>query len=260
VSTTPLSLLIDADDVSVDLFDDTLRALRGLLHEMDREASGQSEPSLRWLISEMAVGGSASLTLEAEAKDGFGDVGPNVLSALFSGLEAIEATAPLPDIYTPAAIDHLLDLVNLTGPDVRGFRLSSPLVPRVAIITPTTAILAQAFAAKSDRSFGAAEGTIEAVNVHGRPTFTVYDAVTKRAVSCELPEGRLADVVRGLEQKARVLVVGKRTRFPNRPDRVQDVTELRFLRNGVADIGSFIGILGQATEDPMEELRRTRDG
>ena len=70
-------------------------------------------------------------------------------------------------------------------------------------------------------SIGSIEGKLETVSVHGRPAFTVFDAVTGRAVRCEFPAERRSVVLRAMGHK--VVVTGRIRRDPHgRPRAVRD--------------------------------------
>ena len=64
-------------------------------------------------------------------------------------------------------------------------------------------------------AFGSIEGTLEAVNLHGNPTFTIWDRVIGAPVRCYFPKSRSwSDSVKQFLEK-RVIVRGKINYFKN---------------------------------------------
>lgn len=261
MATTPLTLYIDSDYVSLALLSNVLDAFIDLLRAVDRSTSGLPHTTLQWPITEMHVGGSAQIQAEAEPQAGVVDFGPKVVLTVIRGLAALgeqngSATHALP----PDVLDSAYRFVTLADEEVRGFRVTSPAVEESAYVASGTAAKLRVLAAQYTRELGVVEGTVEAVDMHGRPTFTVYDALTKRAVRCDLPPDRVGDVLRLVEKRGRVIVSGMRTRHSSGlADAIHNVTVVREMASEVFDIDQFVGILGPSSEDPRAELMRIRD-
>lgn len=261
MATTPLTLYIDSDYVSLALLSDVLDAFIDLLRAVDRSTTGLARPSLQWPITQMRVGGSAYIEAEAEPEEGVVDFGPKVVLTVIEGLAALdEDHGAETRAFSADVLDSAYRFANLAGNEVRGFRVTSPTVEQSAYVAAGTAAKLRVLAAQYTRELGVVEGTVEAVDLHGRPTFTVYDAMTKRAVRCDLPPDRVVDILRIVEKRGRVVVSGMRTRHASGlGDIVHDVTLVRELTSEVFDIDRFVGVLGPSREDPRSELQRQRD-
>jgi hypothetical protein len=93
---------------------------------------------------------------------------------------------------------------------------------------------------------GSLEGTLEAVNLHGRGTFTIWERVTGKPVRVGLTH-EMREHIKALLDK-RVLVAGRVRYFANgQPRSVVDLTEIRDLETSYtvrAEFGSIPGLTG----------------
>ena len=77
-------------------------------------------------------------------------------------------------------------------------------------------------------AIGSVEGTLEGLNIHGQPTFVVYDAVSRRAVRCFFQAAQLESAKDAVGQK--VIVSGRLRRDPSgRPQQVRPVDFFRLI-------------------------------
>ena len=76
-------------------------------------------------------------------------------------------------------------------------------------------------------NLGSLEGTLEAINVHGRATVTIWDRVSRSPVRCSIPKkSEWIEQVKGLLQK-RVTVKGKIRYFVNGvPRSISNIREI----------------------------------
>lgn len=112
-------------------------------------------------------------------------------------------------------------------------------------------------------SVGGVEGQLEAISVHGQPSFTLYDAVTGRAVRCYFAPSLQPQVKASLGSKVFVHGVLRRDAL-GRPSQLRDIDQ--FVRLGRATkpvptsnlAGVFHGIEG-GTKDYLARIRGESD-
>ena len=108
-------------------------------------------------------------------------------------MEIIDRSAERPPLFSDYVLDkakHLSAMMN------------RPDVARITIGTGRTEVhVSQHVAANVDtligvryEEIGAVEGRIEAINIHNRSQFSVYDFVTGRGVQCSFPDTLLEEV------------------------------------------------------------------
>jgi len=256
MTTTPLVLRLDADDISPADFGVAVNEFAGLLADLDRELSPGRERSLRWRVTNLGMG-SATMSVEAEPLEDAADIGPELVTALVEGFPLIREGLR-PSAYSDEAIERVRRLTGLITDGVRAILVTAPSIPQTVSITRETAAKIESIIGQGYTSVGAIEGTLEALSIHGRPTFTVYDAVTGRAVRCEFPIQMKKKVVAALGYK--VLVHGNIRRDPaGRPTALRDIDTLRRLGlRPVVQLERLAGLLRDMDRDTREYVAEMR--
>ena len=255
MGTTPLMLRVDAEEISPDQFIAALNDFLGLAYDMERELAPSRERVLRWRLVHLGMG-SWDAGIEAEPLEDAADIGPNVATAIMTGLPRIQA-GERPDEFTDEMLERVRRMATLVGNGTRAIYVDAPTLPQTYAITAVTAARIEAVSAQGYTSIGTIEGTLEAISLHGRPTFTVYDAVTGRAVRCEFQPNMRKRVIAALGFK--VAVHGKLRRDGvGRPNHVREVDTLHRLgTKPVTPIESLAGIFRGmgSTRDYLAEIR-----
>jgi hypothetical protein len=200
--TTPFILRVEAEYISPGDFSAAVAEWVGLLYDLERELAPTRERALAWRITELGQG-SWVVGAEAEATEDSADIGPYVARSLTRGLALIERGKRPPE-YTDEMVERVGRLSSLVGNGTRAIHCDAPTVQRTFTITRMTGAKVEAVIGEGYTSIGSIEGTIEALSIHGRPTFTVYDAVTGRAVRCELSDSMRRTVMSALGSKVSV--------------------------------------------------------
>lgn len=132
----------------------------------------------------------------------------------------------------------------------------------IVTITQQTAAHIDKMVGAGYTALGSVEGRLEAISLHGRSSFGVYDFVEGRRINCEFPAEMLERIKDALG--SRVLVYG-RVRFneSDRPTGVREIHELRVLR-GKDELPQPRDIVGIAPDitgdvDSVQHLRRLSD-
>ncbi|MCK9487515.1 MAG: hypothetical protein M0R73_12600 [Dehalococcoidia bacterium] len=256
---TPVTFVIDADEISPEKFTLLLREFLGVLSEVDRELSDFGDPSLLWRITSLSYNSPAAVGLMSRPKGKRPDIGPQVITTSLAGLHEIQKERQRPIAFNDDALTHVREMARQTGNGIRHVIARSDLYPNSPPVTVT-----RDAAATVDRvlpmgySFGSVEGRLEGLDIHRQPRFTVYDAVTGRAVRCYFDTTELDKVKAAVGRK--VIVSGKLRRDPE--GRPQQVRQVDFFE--VLDVApphpprDAAGAFGEV-EDPENYLERLRD-
>lgn len=255
MGTTPLLLRVDAEEISPEQFITALNDFVGLAYDMERELSPSRERILRWRLVHLGIG-SYQAGIEAEPVEDAADIGPSVASEILAGLPRIQA-GERPDTFTDEMLERVRRMAALVGNGTRAIYVDAPTLPKTYTITAVTAARIEAVSAQGYTSIGAIEGTLETISLHGRPSFTVYDAITARAVRCEFQPDMKKRVIAALGFK--VIVHGRLRRDGvGRPTQIRGVDTLRRLgTKPIIRVESLAGIF-KGMGDTREYLAEIR--
>ena len=218
---TPLTLTIDTEHLTPQRLSGILREFTGLLREIDEELSPSAARSLDWRITGLSYSSPAAIAMVAVPRGEAPDIGRPVVSACIGGVALLSGERARPSEFNDDALLHLRQIAEWTNGDIRAVRVESPTVPAPASITrelTTTVewVLPQGY------SLGSVEGQLQGLNIHTQPRFTVYDAVTGRAVRCYFSAADLDAVKDAIGRK--VIVSGRLRRDPGgRPQQVRRI-------------------------------------
>lgn len=205
-----LTFVIRPDDVSLSfgLFRKTIEDIEHFLKSVTYAAT-QQQGVRQWIIAELQSK-DVAVTLEHILGDG-------IAQHVVQGLRTIAIGTVEPPLYfSQFALDDLKGMSRLfKGRDrVRQLEFCSdgaqPAIIRAGIDKQVDRIFRGGF-----WNLGSIEGTLEALNLHGNRTFTIWDRVSRSPVKCNFPtDPTWKDRVISLLEK-RVLVVGRVAYFAN---------------------------------------------
>ena len=158
------------------------------------------------------------------------------------------------------AIERISEFKRNLRNGLTAFRLDAPRTGDQAKITPTVVQIAEKILARSN-TVGAIEGRMDAVNIHGRHRFTIYDAVTGTGTVCHFRHEMLNDVIQAIGKK--VLVAGKLRRdFDGKPRDIREITEFRQLGrpDDSPSVLSLEGVYSDIEGDTLHYLAEIRGG
>ena len=243
------------ESVSLDLFLKALDDIRRLLRDVDY-AIHRERSSRRWIINQLH---STSPTVSVRPL--LGD--EETVDTIAEGIRAVTiGTDQPPQYFTEQALEDLKRMRRLfVGRD----RAQSIVV---SVDNEETAIIERDISEKASRiltsgywNSGSLEGMLEAINVHGPPTFTIWDRVSRAPVRCSFPNdpqwiGRVRDLL-----KKRVLVKGRVSYFVNGIPR--SITNIQEIQDSTPDPSLPKAEFGSipdrvASRDPVEFLRSIR--
>ena len=218
----------DAESTSVGLFIKALENIHRLLRDVDYAVTHE-RTRRGWVISELSSSVPAVTVRPLLGRTETVDAIANGLRMVTNG-----ATEP-PEHFTEDALDDLRLMRRLfRGRDrARSIEVSidneRAATIREDIFQKVGTILASGYS-----NLGSLEGRLEAINLHGPPTFTVWDRVSRAPVRCSFPnEPTWKQRVKDLLER-RVFVKG----------------QIRYFVNGVPRSVAAIEAIQDATPDP----------
>jgi len=184
-----LTILGEVEYLSLSTFLDAAADIKDILRTLAPAVSPQEGQGLEWAVINTYT---ASLHIEIACVEN-PVIGAAVAQTFVEGMEIIDRSAERPPFFSDYALDkakHLSAMIN------------RPDVARITIGTGRTEVhISQHVAANVDtligvryEEIGAVEGRIEAINIHNRSQFSVYDFVTGRGVQCSFPDTLLDEV------------------------------------------------------------------
>ncbi len=196
-NTIRLTLLGETEYVSLAAFLDAANDIKDILRALSTAVSPSEGNGLEWGVTNLYMG-SFNVEIACVTNP---VVGAAVAQTFVNGMEIIQKSAERPPLFDNAILDkakHLSGIVSRDG------------VARIAIGHGSHEIqISQHIAANVDtligiryEEVGAVEGRIEAINIHDRLQFSIYDFVTERAVRCSFPDTLFGEVVAALGHRA----------------------------------------------------------
>jgi len=219
-----LTFIINPDNqsASVDLFLKAMSDINRLLRDVDY-AIHHEKTARRWIITEIHAS-APTVTVETL----LGDEETAMTIAEGVGIVASGADAP-PDYFTEEA---LLDLSRMRRLFVGRDRARSIVIARNG---HRTATISDDIKAKTDRilrggfwNLGSLEGDLEEVNLHGKPSFKIWNRVSRTPVQCSFPDTpEWKERIKELLER-RVFVQGAIHYFANGiPRSIRDVIDIQ---------------------------------
>ena len=253
--TTPLSFVVNADEITSSKLAELLSEFSLLFAEVDQETSGSGTKNLDLVVSSMSLNSPARFDLVARPKSHRRDNSRRAVRACITGIQQISESIR-PEEFTDDALIHLQRLAVAMTRGIDGVTLFSATESLETRVT-------RGIATKIERiiphghSLGSVEGTLEALSIHDSPRFTVYDAVTGRAVRCSFPVSSLQKVKEAVGRK--VLVSGQLRRDPyGNPEQITRVEEFQIIDNAPPVSTRDPAGLFSEIEDSVEYLARIR--
>ena len=211
----------DAESVSVRLFLKAIEDIDRLIRDVDYAVT-KEKGTRRWIISGLHLS-APTITL----KPILGNV--EIVEALAHGLRIITTgTEEPPAYFTEQALDDLKRMRRLfTGRDRAKSLVFSSNGEEPAVIERDISEKADRILKGGYWNLGSLEGTLEAINLHGIPTFTIWERISIAPVRCSFPRDiTWIEQVKSLLEK-RVLVVGRVNYFRNgKPRSVTNIKQI----------------------------------
>lgn len=211
MASTPVELTLDKDEITLADLAEAVAAFSGYLEQLDIAQSPNGRRTLDFRVTSLSYNSPALISAVAEPRENAGDNSAAVLTLAIRGIREIGAGGGRPNHVPDEALEHLK---RLAGFSTNGHAGVTVTAPTLRLVAPVTSAVAQQIdrVLSQGETIGSIEGQLDTISVHGRPFFTLYDAVTGRGVRCYFPQQRNADVIKALGQK--VIAHGRLRRDP----------------------------------------------
>ena len=246
----------------VSLLDRSLNILR----DTDQAVSAKRDGVLDWVVVDLSSKDGLDAVIESKPrKKALVDehTVQRITAAYVDALAIAEAGDVLPPHLSEGALTQLQWLsATLRHNGAEALRTTYVEQSQIARVSSETEANVKRLRVPKSKAIGSIIGLLEIVSLHGTPKYSVYDAVTRRPVSCQFKPGEIQEVKDGLG--ARVMVSGIIQR--NARGQALRVDQPRLTIMPTSDelptVGQFIGLdpefTGSLTTD--EYVRRLRDG
>jgi len=195
--TIRLSLLGEAEYVSLAAFIDAANDIKDILRELAPAVSPDEGRDLEWAIVRATVG---SMTMEVACVNN-PVVGMLTTDKFVAGMEIIDRSVERPPFFNDRALEkarHLSGIISRT--DV--VRITLGTGDDDVDVTQHIAANVDALIGIRYEELGSVEGWIQALNIHNQYQFGIYDFLNERKVECAFPEQMLDDVVAAINRRA----------------------------------------------------------
>lgn len=201
-----------------------------ILSDLDTAISGEPNGTLDWFVTEMRVA-SLEVVTESRPKSDYRDIGPEVSKGIVASLEEIENRGATPPYLSHTGMQSVKRLLGTVGKGkASGLLMASPSENVQISVTSKASENVRQLLPIRYHSLGSVEGKIEMINIHGGSRFVVYDARTRRAITCKFDSKVWMDLVKNaLGRRVNISgMVHANTR--GEPLRV-DIDDIRVLRS-----------------------------
>ncbi len=182
-------------------------AFHDLLRAVGREVTNRGGNPIRWQFVDASTNGVVRfrVTPQQIAKDLAPNASTMIVDAVAAGVVGLEDAPDRPQYFSDQALDQAARLVALRQ-DVGSLGVRNGKVG--SAITDSFRQHVDSLLGIQYYEDGSIEGTLEAVNVHDRSRFSVYDVLTARPIRCNFGDRISIDQIAG-GLKRRVMVFGR---------------------------------------------------
>lgn len=272
---TSIALTIDGDVVELSTMGQAVVDFSGLLAELDASLSSDGREAVRWELEAVSYSSPFRVVAGSPSAQRTDDRAAEIAEACLAGVRSLGEQAFRPPAFSDEVLERVANLGRLSGNGIRAIRIADPSADALrggrtlgpAIVTQATARNAAAVLSTADIRavdereivHGSVEGPAEAFNMHEAPFFTVWDAVTGRAVQCYFEESDRERVAGIVADKRIVSVSGTlRRNVDGSPQRIRPVSSLSIIDEPlpgewVSPSGLFSGI--SDTQEHLSSIR-----
>lgn len=193
-------------EIAFDSFVLAMNRCLNIIRDVDRVVSARRSEALRWNVAELHSRSGLHATIRAQPKQlDFGDLAQKVAAGSVEALRIAEGGEYLPPYLSDTGLNTLellaagLGKNGATGLDIEHLEQQSH-----AHVSKDVAQHVKRLRVPAVRAIGSVTGRLEAISLHRSPRFSVYDAVTKRAVNCAFAATALEAVKEALGRRVNV--------------------------------------------------------
>jgi hypothetical protein len=262
---TTLRLHVEGRDgeIGFESFVAAMNRCLSIIRDVDRVLSARSSPALHWVVIDLGTASLDAVIRARQPQPRFYDLPPRVAEGSVEALRIADSGDALPPYLSETGLNVLEMLANgLRRNGATGLSLTHVEAESAAHVGPETRDNLKRLRVPAVQAIGSITGTLEAINVHATPRFSVYDVVTRRPVSCKFATDDLEEVKAALGSRVNVAGIVHRN-SSGQPLRV-DKAKLTILPRAeeLPTAADFVGhdphFTGQLSTD--DYMRKLRDG
>jgi hypothetical protein len=240
-----------------------------ILDDLDHAFSGRPKGSVEWLMRDMSMNGHLRVEVYSKVRElrrkRFEDVSGRVAGSFVKGFGMLENEGRSPEYLSYLGMNRVEKMTSLIGHNGTSAIIASIPEDDAAIeITQRSYRNLQELIPEAYKSVGAIEGVMEAISVHKRRIFIVYEFLFGKAVTCEFHGLEILEKVKeSLGKRVRVRgIVSRNSRSEPRNVMLEtasdfqvfehDLKVLPFRSLGGSD-ANFTG--GLSTEEYLRRIR-----
>lgn len=194
-----IRLEISGAKITAEKFTQSVRTFFELIKDVSTDVAGKPG-AVRWIVS--VEQGSIGLCATAESVDGSARLASQTVRTVNRGIVDVSKRARRPKHFSDNALKKLFDLGNIIGLGEEGVdRVRIGIGETWSELSPASVAYVDELLGVRSNAYGTVEGELLALNVKGRLKFSVYEALTGKAVTCFFPDEMFSDVVAAIRKR-----------------------------------------------------------
>jgi hypothetical protein len=198
---TKLGIKLDGPNVTVGHVQQAITAFVSMLREVSAEIAGKDRDQIQWVVSKAKAG---SFELQSTPRIMHERVLPTLPATISrtvaTGIDAIQKGATRPAYFNDRAMTSARTLASLVEHGVSSVQIVADS-KRIRVTHETIQHVNEVIGPQYE-SYGTVEGTLQALTVHGKRQFFIYEPLTDNEVACRFGENiPLSDVLKGFTKR-----------------------------------------------------------
>ncbi len=197
-----ITLDLGGDRITADKLRRSLDSFYGFIDEVASEVTNTKKP-IRWIVRVRK--GSIVLVNEPEYVE---EVSPIIDAKIFDtiekGVKVLEKKAERPAYFSDRALERLQDLASLVTRSNGLEKIRIRVDKDRHVLTQHVVANVQSILGVYSRALGSIEGKLETISERGRRRMVVYDSLTDKAITCDVSEDMMSEVIKCFGKRVNV--------------------------------------------------------
>lgn len=197
-----LSLIIEGNRITASKFSKCVNTFFELVNDVAQSVSGKKK-AIDFIVS--VKPGSIVLCLKPESTNGSDTIVEETIETLRGGIDAISKRSRPPRKFSENAQKKLYVLGNIANLNQEGIDHVKLKFNRAArVLSPSSVSYVDNLLGTAFKAYGTVEGQLDAIDLHGKLTFFVYETVSGNKVKCIFDEDLCNDVISSIRRRVSV--------------------------------------------------------
>jgi len=197
-----LSLKIEGNRITANKFTKCVNTFFELVNDVAQSVSG-GKKAVDWIVS--VKPGSIVLSLKPDATNGDIGVVDRTVSTLKNGIDAISRRCRPPKEFSVNAQRKLYELGKIENKKQNEIDHVKLQINRaVRELSPSSVAFVDDLLGTSFKAYGTIDGDLEALDLHGKLTFYIYEDLSGNKVKCIFGEDVYNDVISSIRKRVSV--------------------------------------------------------